>query len=797
MWDEVRGRWKSADGSLITAALILAALYLARAVFIPLALAGLLAFVLTPAASWLERRRVGRTPAALFVIFVSLAGTVALGWMVLGQIYNLAADLPRYQENISKKISLLHLDAEGRLTTTKAMLTKLEKQIEGSDSAALLASPAETNDTSIAPRSGAGSLSSPPVAVRIEQPQESITVALSRTIGSFLGPLTTMFIVVIFLVFMLLGREDLLSRGLRLAGLQRIHLTTTAIEDASQRVSRYLLMQLLVNLSYGAIAGASLWLIGIPHPLLWAVLTCILRFVPYVGILMAAAGPILLSIAISPRWSVLAWTVVMYAVLELVAANFVEPMLYGASTGMSAIAILIAAIFWTILWGFPGLLLSIPLTVCLVVLGGQMPRLNFIEVLLGEERPLPPEDRFYQRMLAGNTHAARVLIEDMMKTQSPEEIYDSVLVPVLTQVEEARHSEEMEGRSADELLQGVEELAEELNNGSRNASEPVWNLQKRVACVPARDFADEVACQLAMQVLDDRATVQVISADASTADLLQSLESLRLDAICVIGVPPHAIRHLRMRCQQIRSRMPDVTVVACVLTKQSDLSNLRSRITTGDAHHVVNSMLLLKEYLNSLLYTPTPESEMPSDTKEEAVVPSQPPETPCDAAEEDVFDEPEEDRFAHLASTLARSLDAPIALITSADGQRRFWEAQCGLPDDLLCAAESAWDLSMCRQIVFSDSTLVLPDTFDNACFANDEFLKKMGIRFYAGAPLKAQNGEVIGSVCVLDTRPRQITEQQKEQLTSIAKAVMTAIELHDVETGMTSTIRHSSQLVS
>jgi predicted PurR-regulated permease PerM len=799
---EARERLKRTDTSLLTATLILAALYFARAVFVPLALAGLLAFLLRPAASWLERRGARRTPAGLLVIFIALAGTAALGWVTLGQIYNLAIELPRYQENISKKITSLHLHSEGKLTSTVEMLTKLNRQIahgSSTESSAPASADSDASPSANEPKpSGAASPPATAVPVRVEQPQESITTEVGRTIVPILSPLTTTLIVVIFLVFMLLGREDLLNRGLRLAGMERIHLTITAIEDASQRVSRYLLMQLVVNLSYGAIAGVSLGLIGIPHPLLWAVLTCVLRFVPYVGILMAAAGPVLLSIAASPRWSTLAWTVLMYAVLELVAGNFVEPMLYGASTGMSAIAIMIAAIFWTILWGFPGLLLSIPLTVCLVVLGRQVPHLSFLEVLFGEEKPLPAADSFYQRILAGNTYAARTLIEGMLKTQSTEEVYDSVLVPTLTQIEEARHSEQMTGSSAEELLQGVEEIAEELNSHSPVGPEPNSN-PKRVVCVPARDFADEVACQLALQVLADTAAVRVASADASISDLLESMGDLQPNAICVIGVPPHSIRHLRMRCQQIRKRVPDALVVACVLSRQSDLSNLRSRIGTEDAHHVVHSMQLLKEYLISLLHPPALQPEPPPDTQEKAVVAvSATTETPLEPRQKDVFDEPEEGRFERLATNLAGSFDAPIAVIASADGRRYFWEAQCGFADDILSAVGSVWDLSQCSKILFSDSTLVLPDTLEDECFANDPFLKPKGVRFYAGAPLKGQDGVVIGTVCVLDTRPRQITEQQKEKLIATASAVMTAIELHGLgkAEGEVLASDHSPQLV-
>ncbi len=780
---ETHENFKGTGSSLVTGILAVAVLYFAREVFVPLALAGLLAFLLAPVATRLERWGFRRTPAALLVILLSLGGVGTLGWVVLGQVYNLAIELPEYQQNVTGKIESLHLNSAGKLSSTVEMLTSVSKQITSGDTVAPpIVSVVPRSRTHA--RSGAAPIpldpkSAQPVPVRIEAPEESMLAVAGRTMMPLVHPLTTVLIVVIFLIFILVGREDLRDRGLRLVGSGRMHVTTTAIEDASRRVSRYLQMQLVVNLCYGGVAGLSLWAIGVPNPLLWAVLTCLLRFVPYIGILMAAAGPLLLSVAVSPGWRELTWTVVMYLVLELVTANFAEPMLYGASTGISAMAILIAAIFWTLLWGLPGLLLSTPLTVCLVVIGRQVPRLHYLEVLFGEEAVLPACERFYQRMLASNIPEATSLIEEMLKTKSREEVYDTVLVPALTMLEESRHSEEMTGTRAEEVLQGIEELAEEVTSRVVTVAQPESRPKEQVVCVPARDFADEVACQLTLQVLSEVASARVISADSSTPDLLQTVEEVRPEVICVVGVPPRAIRHIRMRCHQIRTRFPDAVVVACVLSKESVLSNLRSRIPTEDAQHVVCSLQLTKEYVCSLLHPAALPEENAKTEGEETKASKDLNETIHEMQQVDVFDEPEEGIFGKLATNLARSFDAPIALITVSDGQRRFWEAQCGLPEDTLLTTESERELSICTRIIFSTSSLVISDTAEDERFANDAFLKEKGIRFYAGAPLKSHEGNVIGSLCVLDTRPRQVTEQQTEMLLSVANAVMTAIELH------------------
>ena len=565
MLTDGRESLKRPDSAFLTGIAVVAVLYFAREVFVPLALAALIAFVLAPGASRLERLGLRRTPAALIVIFLSLAGVAVLGWVLLGQIYNLAGEIPQYQQNMRDKIQSLHLDSAGKLSSTVEMLNGLNKRISSGTSATAPVLPVvaiqRTAGYPHARQGPAVKPPPPPLSVRIEAPEESMVELAGRTMSPLVHPLTTTFIVVIFLVFMLIGREDLRDRGLKLAGSGRMHVTTTAIKDATLRVSRYLQMQLVVNLSYGAAAGLALSFIGVPHPLLWAVLTCVLRFVPYVGIMMAAAGPLLLAGAISPHWGKLAWTIVTYGALEIVAANFVEPMLYGASTGISALAVLIAAVFWTFLWGLPGLLLSTPLTVCLIVIGRQVPRLHYLEVLFGERTGLPPSEHFYQRMLASNVRDAREPSwRAAVRTRSRTEAYDTVIVPALTMIEEAKHSEEMTSVRAEEVLQSVEELIDDLAPAS--ASQNLEDSGKSIICIPARDFADEIACQLAQQSLAGIAAVHIIPANASLSSVQQLMVRLQPEVICVVGVPPRAVRYTKMRCHQIRGRFPESIVLA-------------------------------------------------------------------------------------------------------------------------------------------------------------------------------------------------------------------------------------------
>ena len=771
---------KRPDSAILSGILILVVLYFARDVLVPLALAGLIAFALAPAAQRLERLGLKRAPAALIVIFLSLAGMSVLGWILVGQVYSLAMEIPQYQQNIQEKVGSLHLESAGKLSSTVQIFNNLNQRIHVDTAAVTPLIPVaplkfvSPRHKKAAPPVDAPAKPAEPVTVRVEAPEESMLDFAARTLTPLLHPLTTTFIVVIFLVFMLIGREDIRDRSLKLAGSERMHVTTTAIKDATVRVSRYLQMQMVVNISYGAVIGVALGLIGVPHPLLWGVLTCILRFVPYVGIMMAAAGPLLLAGAISPHWDKMIWTTVTFGVLEMVAANFIEPMLYSASTGISALAVLIAAVFWTFLWGLPGLLLSTPLTVCLIVIGRQVPRLRYLDVLFGERTGLPPSEHFYQRMLASNVRDARTLLEITLKRHSPTETFDSVVIPALAMIEEARHSEEMTAARTEEILQAIEELLDDLSITGRSEPEHDDHSARNVICIPARDFADEVACQLAERALQNVATVHITPVNGSIATVQELVGRVKPELICVVGIPPRAIRHIKMRCHQIKARFPDCIVVACILGEEKELSSLRSRIPTEDAQHVVSSLQLLSDYLTSVLHPAAlhaelaPEDERAPDRHEKVL----------EVQEPDPFDGPIEGIFDRLTISLAKAFDAPIALITAADGERHFWEAQCGLAEDIFSSNGAQRDCSVCSQLAFSGSVTVIADTAEDPRFADDLFLKEHGIRFCVVAPLKDHDETVMGSVCVLDTRPRQITEKQNQVLLSTAESVLTAIEM-------------------
>jgi hypothetical protein len=348
-------------------------------------------------------------------------------------------------------------------------------------------------------------------------------------------------------------------------------MTTRALDEAAQRVSCYLLMQVAVNVSYGCLVGFGLLLIGIPHPLVWAVLAALLRFIPYVGRWLAAAGPLLLAIGVAAGWGKFGWTLGLYAILELLTGNVVEPLLHGSSTGISAIAILVAAVFWTWLWGPVGLLLSTPLTVCLVVVGRYVPHLEFLGILFGDEPALSPAQRFYQRMIASEAEDAAELTEQLVREQSLVEVYDNVIIPAISLAEEGRPAGFIDSATAAYFLENTRELTDEI--GSAGYPEPKEiHTSAKVICLPARDAADELACHMFAQLFAG-IEVKVLQVGISGDSLAQAVLAARPDLICVSGVPPQATRHVAVRCRHLRRLFPN--------TKRSDadLASIRKRIS--------------------------------------------------------------------------------------------------------------------------------------------------------------------------------------------------------------------------
>ena len=531
---------------LLTVVIVVAGLYFARVVFIPLALAVLLAFLLAPMTIRLRRWGIGRVPASLLVVLLAFLFVAVLGGFMAGQMSDLARKFPEYQHNVQHKLHTIGASGSGII----GRVTRLTRNV--TDELTPAPPPPKTQPAE-----------ERPVPVEIRRTQFSPLEAAQKVLGSVLNAGITLVVVIVFVIFMLIEREDLRDRLIRLAGAGRVNVATQALDDAGHRLSRYLRAQLLINAAFGVLAGIGLFFIGVPNPFLWAMTAAILRYVPYLGIWVAAALPALLAFAVEPGWVKVPAVFGLYLGIDLLFYNVVEPYLYGNSTGISPVAILVAAVFWTWLWGPVGLLLSTPLTVCLVVIGRYVPNLEFLTILLADQPVLDTKTRFYQRLLAMELDEAVELAEEYLKGKSLEELEDQVIVPALSLAETDRHRGRLEERREQFILQSTRALlrdltdrADELVAGESSGSTkkeaeaaalPAVPLEEAtVLLIPARDEADEIAATMLEQLLVKKgAKARALSCTALAGECISQIKRSKAGIACVVVVPPFGYAHAR------------------------------------------------------------------------------------------------------------------------------------------------------------------------------------------------------------------------------------------------------------
>ena len=475
---------------------IIAALYVGRSFAIPVAIAVLISFSLGPLVTWLRRQGFGRFPSVATVIVPALLALIAFSYLIVTQLGSLAGDLPAYQTNVERKVRSLEsfLPAQAMLDKGSAFISNLR------ETRSLTSVARQRHDQE-------------PLPVEIKEPNPTPLTMLTGVAIPLLGPLAQLAIAILFVIFFLAERETLRDRMIRLAGSGDLHRTTMAMDEASHRVSRFLLSQLAVNSCFGTALGLGLWAIGVPNPALWGSLAVVLRFVPYLGVVAASIVPLVLAVAVDPGWSMLLWSGALFIGLELVTANIVEPWLYGSSTGLSSVAFVVSAIFWTWLWGAVGLLIATPLTVCIAVLGRHVPQLTFLHILLGNEAPLKPEESFYQRLLAGHPEEAAQQAEEHLKSGGALLAFcDDIILPALALAERDRTRGVLDHSGRAQILDGVravvEDLAEDVRNGDSGALEHnVGSLEgsrRRILCIPGRTALDEAAAITAALLLSLR-----------------------------------------------------------------------------------------------------------------------------------------------------------------------------------------------------------------------------------------------------------------------------------------------------
>ncbi len=593
--------------AVILAIVVIAVLYLAKTVIFPLALALLLTFILAPLVTLLERIRFPRILAVLCVIAAagSILGIAA--WTVTTQLIGVAGDFPAYSLNVENKIESFRESKTTRFTRAQEALNGLANQIEHLNT--------DEKDAGHAKRQELGATPTRPLQVREVGDKPGRLDALSGVMGALLSVV----LVVVFTFFMLLNREDLRNRFIRLTGHGHLNLMTQAMDDASQRVSRYLSLQLLVNTGFGTIIAFALQMLALPHAFLWGFLAGLLRFIPYIGEPIAAALPIALSIAVFDGWSKTLLIMAIFFCMEVVTANFIEPHVYGRYTGLSTLAILIAAIFWSLIWGPVGLVLSVPLTVCLAVVGSHVPSLEFLTVLLGDQPVMAPEAHYYQRLLANDEHEASCVLETYLKDHSLRDLYDAVLIPALNLAEQDRHRNALDEATVAFITQTTKDLVEEMTlrniDPERNettrpsaySSSPnfeslleVGDL-KNITVVPVRDNADEIIGIMLAQLLHrtghSARTIPIGTVEGMLAETFKS----EPDLVCLSALPPYAISHARNIYRRLRTQDPELKIVIGLWNYAEDPVRAAQEISGGETSQVCTSLAQVTLQANASL----------------------------------------------------------------------------------------------------------------------------------------------------------------------------------------------------
>ncbi len=638
--------------ALAVGAVIIAALYLAREVLIPITLAVLLTFVLSPVVALLRHIHVPRVPAVLLAVVFAIGIIVSLGSAIGMQVASLASDLPLYASTIEKKVGTVRSFVTNNV---EDLVNRLGRGIKQANTGQGVT----PNPASNAPE---GTVQKP-IPVEVQQPSPAPLEIARQILAPVLTPLEDLLIVIIVAIFVLLQKDDLRDRLIRLFGSSDLHRTTAAMDDAAHRLSRYFLSQFCINAVFGLIIGTGLFLIGVPSPVLWGILGALLRFVPYIGSFISGVLPTMLAAGVSPGWGLGIETAALFVIVETITGQFVEPMVYGHSTGLSPAAVVVAAIFWTWIWGPIGLILSTPLTLCLVVLGRYVDRLEFLDVILGDRPALTPVENFYQRMLAGDTDEAQDQAEHLLKERSLSSYYDEVVLRGLqlaaSDVERGVLAEDQIER----IQQAVRALVADLGShgdadphpadaaaaeAESSAGEkalpkhaapnavlltpdqlaPGWRSEAPVLCIAGRGSLDEAAsCMLAQLLGKHGLGARVTPFEAASRDRINTLDVEGVAMVCISYLDlSGAPSHLRYLVRRIRRRIPHVPILVglwpaedAMLKDEQMHAQLGATYYTSSLHEAVDDCLKAALEASG---TPVP-SEVPGDARTSGQVPAE------------------------------------------------------------------------------------------------------------------------------------------------------------------------------
>ncbi len=600
---DLGGRGNATDTVIIIAAVI-AGLYFGHDVLVPITLAVLLSFVLAPITGIFEKV-LGRVASVLFAVILAVAILIGLGTVIGKQVAQLAENLPAYQSVISKKLQTLRSSDLG-----KGVVEKAANALEGLDSN--LNKPAVTP-----PEPSASQLKAPKPAgaayipVEVHTPAPGPVQILESIIAALLPPLATVGIVVIFVIFILLQRQDLRDRFIGLTGAHDLHRTTRALDDAAYRLSRYFLALTAINAAFGFVIAIGLSFIGVPNPILWGIAGGVLRFIPYVGAIIAVAFPLALAAAVDPGWGMVIETALLFLIVEGFMGQVIEPQLFGHTTGMSPLAIIIAAAFWTLIWGPAGLLLSTPITACLVVLGRHVENLNFIELLLGDKPGLSPAQSFYQRVLAGDPDEVAFQAEGLLKTMSLLDYYEDVAMPALTLAQADATRGVLDSARQAAVCSAIDHVVEDLSDhavsaaGAASSAQPQDVLPEATAgsvmCLAGQSPLDKAACDILGQVLAERnISSRIEGPRALTTAGIFGLSADATKAICIFYMDHRSKAAIRYSVRRLRKKFPGMPVAICLW----GATDLASMVDVAEADANLGSLRDVVDFCEKAVHPP-------------------------------------------------------------------------------------------------------------------------------------------------------------------------------------------------
>lgn len=571
-----------AGGSVMAFIGIVLLLLFAKVLLIPLAFALTLSFLLVPAVSWIERKGVPRGIAVPVACGLTCVILIAGTFVLTREVLSVAQTLPGYRANIQKRIGSLHSSAQGSLEAAIALFEDVSGDLNLGD--------AQTSTNA--------------VPVRVVGPRSEQLFATEKLLGEVLAPVGELGIVVIFAIYMLTYREDLRHRLLLLAGMTHINLMTRALEDATERISSYLVMQFQINASYGILFGTGLYFLGVPEAALWGAIAGTLRIVPFAGTLIGMLLPLALSIAVSTSWTMPLCVLGLFLLLEVTAVNFVEPWLFSTRTGISSLALLASAIFWSMIWGLPGLVLSTPLTVCVVVMGRYVPQLSFLHSLLGTNAKLSPAAHLYERLLAMDQTEAWAIAEGYLDNKPLVTLYDSVVIPVLSLAEEDKAKGALDSVRAKFVLLCLGELVARLTGYRQKVDEERSSrtrvidslripLQKEfaVVCLSAGGRATELTTQMLTQLLESAGHQTImLSPEALSDEILDALATEKDTVVFISALPPFAFAQARSICQRVRTHMPNNRLAVALWGSDEDGDEVLERFGGNRPNVVVGSL---------------------------------------------------------------------------------------------------------------------------------------------------------------------------------------------------------------